>query len=227
MPIIKKKASKYETGVNPLYDMLNNMGGRRPIFLLLLLFFMFPACKNDRLTIRIAATTDVHGMIYPYDFISRSGTDHSLAHILTYAKEQREKEDTLFFLLDNGDFLQGQPGVYYYNYMDTLGEHLSARVMNYMGYDAGTVGNHDIEAGPPVYDQLRTEFRFPWLAANAVNSTSGEPYFEPYAILEAGRRKIAVLGLITPGIPQCTQQSASITGGSRRRRSTGDRHQGH
>ena len=79
--------------------------------------------------------------------------------------EQRENEDTLFFLLDNGDFLQGQPTVYYYNFMDTLSEHLSARVMNFMGYDTGSVGNHDIEAGPAVYDRIREEFNFPWLAA--------------------------------------------------------------
>lgn len=202
MSFPKKKASKYEICVKCTVSMLNNMGGKRLFFLFLLLPFMFSACEKDPLTIRIAVTTDVHGMIYPYDFVNRLDADHSLAHIYTYAQKQREKEDTLFFLLDNGDFLQGQPTVYYYNFVDTLSEHLSARVMNYMGYVAGTVGNHDIEAGPLVYDRLSTSFRFPWLAANAVNSASGEPYFEPYTILEAGRRKIAVLGLITPGIPQ-------------------------
>ena len=77
----------------------------------------------------------------------------------------------LFFLLDNGDFLQGQPTVYFYNFVDTAITHLSARVMNYMDYDAGTVGNHDIEAGPAVYDKILTEFEFPWLAANAVKKS--------------------------------------------------------
>jgi len=70
-----------------------------------------------------------------------------------------------------------------------------------MGYVAGTVGNHDIEAGPAVYNRIRDEFNFPWLAANAVSVETGEPCFEPYTILKAGRKKIAVLGLITPGIP--------------------------
>ncbi len=51
--------------------------------------------------------------------------------------------NTAFFLLDNGNFSQGQPTVYYYNFIDTIPRHLSARVMNYMEYDAGTVGNHD------------------------------------------------------------------------------------
>lgn len=170
--------------------------------LLLIILISTTGCNQEKLTVRIAVTTDVHGMIYPYDFISRTPSDHSLAHIFNYVCDQQAKEDTLFFLLDNGDFLQGQPTVYYYNFVDTLSEHLSARVMNFMGYNAGTVGNHDIEAGPQVYDRIRNSFQFPWLAANAVNSSTGKPYFEPYTILKAGGKKIAVLGLITPGIPK-------------------------
>ena len=73
--------------------------------------------------------------------------------------------------------------------------------MNYLQYDAGTVGNHDLEAGPAVYNKIRSGFDFPWLAANAIRSESGEPYFDPYAMVQAGRMKIAVFGLITPGIP--------------------------
>jgi 2',3'-cyclic-nucleotide 2'-phosphodiesterase/3'-nucleotidase len=195
------KASKYLNTFKSCAFMLNNIRAIRAFFLLFVTLLLFSACGTDNLTVRIAVTTDVHGMIYPYDFISRSSSDHSLSHIYDYVSSQRAKEDTLFFLLDNGDFLQGQPAVYYYNFVDTLSEHLSAQVMNYMAYAAGTVGNHDIETGPQVYDRLVKEFGFPWLAANAVNSATGKPYFEPYAILKARRKKIAVLGLITPGIP--------------------------
>ena len=141
-------------------------------------------------------------MIFPKDFIGRESSDHSLAHLFSYVSEQRSRKDTLFFLLDNGDFLQGQPTVYYYNFIDTAGPHLSATAMNYLGYDGASVGNHDIEAGPAVYDRIREEFSFPWLAANAVNTNTGKPYFEPYTILKAGRKRIAVLGMITPGIPK-------------------------
>jgi 2',3'-cyclic-nucleotide 2'-phosphodiesterase/3'-nucleotidase len=74
--------------------------------------------------------------------------------------------------------------------------------MNYMQYDAGTVGNHDIEAGHDVYDKFNKEINFPWLAANAINTSTEEPYFKPYTTIERGGVKIAVLGLITPAIPQ-------------------------
>ena len=197
-----KNVSKYTFTRATTVFMLKNIPGKALILLIFLISLVCAeGCRQDPSIVRIAVTTDVHGMIYPYDLISRTPSDHSLAHIYSYVTEQREKEDTLFFLLDNGDFLQGQPTVYYYNYIDTSDEHLSSRVMNYMGFVAGSVGNHDIEAGPKVYDRVRETLRFPWLAANAVKSTTGEPYFEPYTTLKAGRRKIAVLGMITPGIP--------------------------
>ncbi len=72
-------------------------------------------------------------MIYPYDFISRKASTNSLAHIYSYVEENKEQNDTIFFLLDNGDFLQGQPTVYYYNFIDTISPHLSVQVMNRMG----------------------------------------------------------------------------------------------
>lgn len=200
----QKNVSKYEIPSDRVHSMLKNMAsGSRYLSLLLIIAFLFliTACKPDQPTLRIAVTTDVHGMIYPQDFISRTPSDNSLAHIYSYVCEQREKQDTFFLLLDNGDFLQGQPTVYYYNFIDTLREHLSARVMNYMEYTAATVGNHDIETGPMVYDRIASIFRFPWLAANAVNTSTEEPYFEAYTIIKAAGKKIAILGLITPGIP--------------------------
>jgi len=102
-------------------------------------------------------------------------------------------------LLDNGDILQGEPVVYFSNYMDTASIHVCAAAMNFMEYDAATVGNHDIEAGHDVYDKLVNEFHFPWMAANAIDISTGEPYFQPYTIIKRKGLRIAVLGLITPG----------------------------
>ena len=65
-----------------------------------------------------------------------------------------------------------------------LSPHFLSDVMNYMGYDAGTVGNHDIEAGHSVYDRLVREYNFPLLAANAVDINTGKPYFKPYTIIK-------------------------------------------
>lgn len=156
--------------------------------------------KQD-FTLKMIETSDVHGMIFPYDFINDEESATSLAQVYSYVQEQRAAANQEVLLFDNGDILQGQPVVYYYNFEKTGVPHIQAEVMNYMGYDAGVVGNHDIEAGHPVYDKIKTEFDHPWLAANAVDAETGEPYFEPYTTFTRNGAKIAVLGMITPGIP--------------------------
>ena len=50
------------------------------------------------------------------------------------------------------------------------------------------------------------EFHFPWLAANAIDTRTGAPYFKPYTVLHRKGLKIAVLGMITPGIPKWLPQ---------------------
>ncbi|OQY03701.1 MAG: bifunctional metallophosphatase/5'-nucleotidase [Bacteroidetes bacterium 4572_117] len=155
--------------------------------------------KNVKL--RMIQTTDVHGSIFPYDFIRNKETNNSLASVYTYVQKQRANKDIETILLDNGDILQGQPVVYYSNFESADNEHICASVMNFMGYDAATIGNHDIEAGHEVYDKINKEFKFPWLAANAIDKKTREPYFKAYTIINRKGLKIAVLGLITPAIP--------------------------
>ena len=151
-------------------------------------------------SISIIETTDIHGVILPYDFIEKGKLNFSMASSYDYIRKVREKKDVTV-LLDDGDNLQGQPEVYYYNFIDTVSPHFLPQVMNYMSYDAGTVGNHDVETGHSVYDRLVKEYNFPLLAANAVDIKTGKPYFKPYTIIDKKGIRIAVFGLITPAIP--------------------------
>ncbi|MBI9096876.1 MAG: bifunctional metallophosphatase/5'-nucleotidase [Spirochaetaceae bacterium] len=170
---------------------------------------LFAACqtspgsgeKPQDFVLTIFETTDTHGALLPYDFINDKDSPTSLAQVYSLIKEARAVEGQEVLLLDNGDILQGQPIVYYSNFEDVNNPHVASEVMNYMGYDAGSVGNHDIEAGHAVYDKLVKELDFPWLAANVVDKKSGEPYFEPYTIINRKGAKIAILGLCTPGVP--------------------------
>ena len=167
-------------------------------FFLLIITFTVNA---QTVKIKIIETSDVHGAILPYDLVNDTTTTSSLAQVHSYVNMERNLSGQNVVLLDNGDILQGDPLVYYYNYEDTTTTHIYAQAMNFMKYDAATIGNHDIETGHNVYDKFRAELDFPWLAANAVNVQTGEPYFKPYTIIEKGGVKIAVLGLITPAIP--------------------------
>ena len=167
----------------------------------LMIFFLVSCSGKSGKTICIIETTDVHGVILPFDFIEKEKLNFSMASSFSYIRKIRKEKDATF-LLDDGDNLQGQPEVYYYNFIDTIQPHFVSEVMNYMGYDAATIGNHDIEPGHAVYDRLVREDRFPLLAANAVDIKTGKPYFKPYSILEKDGIKIAVFGLVTPAIPQ-------------------------
>jgi len=136
----------------------------------------------------------VHGAIYPYDFIRNVPADGSLARVYTYIKQERSNPHQQVVLLDNGDILQGQPTVYYSNFIDSTNANIVSQVLNYMGYDAATVGNHDIEAGPAVYRKVEQELKFPWMAANAISTVTGKPAFKPYHVLERNGVRIAVWG---------------------------------
>ena len=149
----------------------------------------------------ILETTDLHGVVLPYDFMEQQKMDVSLASIASYVKNARSGSAPVI-LLDNGDNLQGQPSVYYYNFIDTVSPHINAAAFNSLEYDAITVGNHDIEAGHAVYDRLVREYDSPLLAANAVNKSTGKPYFEPFTIIEKKGIRVAVFGMVTPLIPQ-------------------------
>lgn len=174
------------------------------LLLCLMAILTLTATAHDRnIRLRIIGTSDIHGNYLPYDYIDRRPWQGGLSRVQTYVKAQREKlgRDRVV-LLDNGDILQGQPTAYYYNFIDTASTHLCAAALNYIGYDAGTVGNHDIETGHAVYDRWVSECAFPMLGANVIVNKTGKPYWKPYTIIERDGVRIAVLGMITPGIPQ-------------------------
>ena len=139
----------------------------------------------------IFSTNDVHGKYY------------DLAKVSSYIYSEREAlgEDNVL-LIDVGDILQGDNAAYYYNYVDTVSEHIYAKAARYMKYDAAVVGNHDIETGHAVYDRMVDEFPMPFLAANALDTRTGKAYFQEYAIFERGGLRIAVIGFTNPNIKQ-------------------------
>ena len=166
--------------------------------------------------LKVIETSDVHGHFFPYDFMERKPLKGTLVRANTYINKEREKfgKENLL-LIDNGDILQGQPCVYWSNYVMPEDENLAARVINYMQYDAETVGNHDIEPGHQVYGKWIREVRCPLLGANIVKAGSdgkADPKniyegLQPYSIHYIDGVKIAVIGMLTPAIPNWLNKS--------------------
>lgn len=171
------------------------------IALLCLTSTMAKTTEQKTVKLRIIETSDVHGHFFPYDFIDQKPLKGTLTRVSTYVNKLRKEYGDNLLLLDNGDILQGQPTCYYTNYVMTEKPNIAAEVINYMKYDAETVGNHDIETGHLVYDKWIKEVHCPMLGANIIDKKTGKPYVQPYSIHEKEGVKIAVLAMITPTIP--------------------------
>ena len=165
------------------------------------------AKKPKIVTLKFIETTDVHGMFFPTNYTTGKAVGGSMARVSSYVKSQRTTYGNNLILLDNGDILQGQPTNYYWNFIDTQDENIAASVVNYMGYDAQAFGNHDIETGHNCYDKWNREVKCPILAANMINAETGNPYTNPYKIIEREGVKIAILGMTTPAVPNWLSES--------------------
>ena len=172
------------------------------------------ATKKVRL--KVIETSDVHGHFFPYDFMEKKPIKGTLVRANTYINKQRREYGDNLLLIDNGDILQGQPCVYWSNYVMPEDENLAAQVINYMKYDAETVGNHDIEPGHKVYDKWIREVRCPLLGANIVreadkngpaNPKSIYTGIKPYSVHYKDGVKICIIGLLTPAIPNWLNKS--------------------
>ena len=157
--------------------------------------------KEKTIDLKFIETSDVHGSFFPYDFINRKPKAGSLARVATYVNQLRSQHGENVILLDNGDILQGKPVNYYSNYVDTTSANIAAQVVNYLRYDAQTIGNHDVETGHRVYDKWVSATHCPILGANVIDTKTNKPYLKPYTILKRGGARIAIIGLLTPAIP--------------------------
>lgn len=172
--------------------------------ILLTICLLIPAimqAKKETVTLHIIETSDVHGCFFPWDFINKQPMKGTLARLSTYVSNVRRENPDGVILLENGDILQGQPINYFYNYINTEKTNIAAQCINYLKYDAQNWGNHDTETGHPCYDKWGKEVNAPVLGANVIDRKTGKPYLKPYTVIERQGIRVAVIGMITPAIP--------------------------
>lgn len=184
------------------------------VFLLIASLAVLCRCSTHEETrsVRLLHTTDVHGNLFGYDFITQQELPSGLARVSTYVKQARQECKDLL-LLDGGDILQGSPAVYYSNYVESpiKNPHIASDVMNDLLYNVAVVGNHDMEATPTVYRRWEANLNCPLLAANVLYNEGYEAYgeaFSSYSTHLFGDFKLVVLGLITPAVPDWLPESS-------------------
>ena len=170
------------------------------IFVLCLLF-SFTACNNAEISstntasptvtepedgepesgdIVILFTSDVHGSI-------DSGWTYSGVDVI---RKQLIKKGNKVILVDNGDSIQGEPLAT----MTSGGAIIE--LMNALGYDIATIGNHEFDYGMDRFMELVEKAEFPYISCNF--NKSGELVFDSYIIKNIDGTKIAFIGITTP-----------------------------
>lgn len=161
----------------------------------------------DEVLISFIGTNDVHGVLSPKN--GRGGLT-TLSGYVAAVRAARAADGGAVLLIDAGDMWQG-----------TLESNLSegavlVEAFNALGYAAAAVGNHEFDFGPvgpkpiPVSDaddprgalkRRATEADFPFLAANLIDQSTGEPVVwdnvQPAVLVEAGGVKVGIVGVMT------------------------------
>jgi 2',3'-cyclic-nucleotide 2'-phosphodiesterase / 3'-nucleotidase len=135
--------------------------------------------------LRIMETTDVHVAVFPYDYYADAPND-TLGLARTAAIiEQIRAEAGNSVLVDNGDVIQGNPMGDYIAYEKGLDDepHPVIAAMNTLGYEVGTLGNHEFNYGLEFLDKALAGANFPLVSANLVKA-DGSPYLAPYRIVD-------------------------------------------
>ena len=160
------------------------------------------ASGSETVHITILGTTDIHGNIYNWSYEDGQEVDNiGLAKIHSVVKKVRaENPNTI--LLDNGDTIQGTilTDDLYNTNLELPNPMID--VMNFMEYDAMTLGNHEFNFGLNLIDKIKNEAKFPIMAANAKYKNDGSNFAEPYTIKEVNGIKVGIIGLTNPNIPR-------------------------
>lgn len=150
------------------------------------------ADAQEQRTLTILHTNDAHSTIYP---LNKNLADTMKAgrggfiRRMEVVKDEREKDDRLL-LLDSGDFSQGSP------YYTLFKGDVEVGLMNLMGYDAATIGNHEFDFGLENMARLFRKAHFAVVCANYdFSGTPVEGTVKPYVVLKRKGTKVGIFGL--------------------------------
>ena len=158
-------------------------------------FFSKSSVSYAQKTLTILHTNDTHSCIYP---MNKHLADTMLAgrggffRRINMIKEQRQLDPKLL-LLDSGDFSQGSA------YYSMFKGDVEIELMNQMGYDAATIGNHEFDFGIDNMARIFKKANFPIICSNYdFADTELAQIVKPYTIIKRNGIKIGIFALCPP-----------------------------
>lgn len=177
----------------------------------------FAACGAAQadFTLTILHTNDVHSRIEPiskYDSTCSKKDDDAgkcfggSARVATEIAARKAVDGTTI-VLDDGDQFQGSLFYTYYK------GKAAAQLMNMIGYDVMSVGNHEFDNGPGTLRGFVDLLKLPLITANV--DFSKEPLLagriKPSVVIEKGGEKIGVIGLTPADVAELSSPGKNIT----------------
>jgi 5'-nucleotidase len=147
------------------------------------------ATSASETIITILHTNDTHSQIDPLPDNDRYAGKGGVARRATLVKRVR-KENPNTLLIDAGDAFQGTP---YFNFYKGEVEYKS---MSAIGYDAGTLGNHEFDNGVDALAAALKFATFDIVSSNYdVKGTALEGLVKPYVVKTVGGIRVGLFGL--------------------------------
>lgn len=169
--------------------------------LLPLLLLAAPApVVQDTAHLVVVATTDVHGRATAWDYVRDRPFPGGLVRAARPIDSLRALYPDQVVVVDAGDLLQGDPFAAYFAQVAPRDPNPIVDVMNQLGYDAATPGNHDFNFGVPFLQESMRRATFRVVSANIVARPSDAPLFSPQAVFLRGGVRVGVTGFTTPGV---------------------------
>ena len=169
-----------------------------------------PLLANDKdvKKITILHTNDQHSRIEPFEVSTNAKTSNKggFARRSTMIHKIRQQEKNVL-LLDAGDVFQGTP------YFNMFGGELEYKLMSKLGYDAGTIGNHEYDNGLQGIKKALPHANFDIVSSNYdFSNTILNGLIKPYKIIVKDGIKIGIFavgvelhGLVDPKMYQETK----------------------
>ena len=151
---------------------------------------LMKSCTTPNTSLTILHTNDVHSQIDPFPSNhSRWPNQGGFARRAQLINAIRQEQENVI-LLDCGDIFQGTP------YFNVYKGKLEIELMNKMGYDAATLGNHEFDNGIDALAENVARAKFPFVCSNYDFSKSVlKGLTSPYQIIQKGSLKIGIIGL--------------------------------
>ena len=163
------------------------------IALLIALLAMFAIAEESEMrTLRIIATSDLHGKFMPWDYsLNAASPSGSMAQLAT-AVSQYRTADTL--LVDAGDTIQGNSADLFIGDKDV---HPMIQAINALDYDVWVTGNHEYNYGMEPLKKVISDLQCKVLTGN-VYDVDGAPIADGYTIVDLNGVRVAMIGMVTP-----------------------------